>query len=360
VRDPETGKQLYIEVNEEMRPLFDDLAKLLLEGVAYNLLSKELYRRFGYTTPLGKLYRSNQFFDLLYTPAFWGHMAKGYTRESKNGNLRGSWVFDEAVPAPPGVVVARNVVPPVYTGELAEAVRAEMRRRTEMNGRRKPSDTYRFAGLFLCGVCGSPLSVKSKPGYGRRGLICSRAFTRVLDESCSERPLVRHRYLQEQMNTLLEQLIRGTTPGIFEREQQTDQTAQQIKTLTAQVNLLENKLGNLIDEQSNATNNAAREMYRKQIERTGAQLDQANEDLIGLQRKLDEEQYINREEVRTVEELRSLTLECFWKLPDREINQWLRRLMGKRKFVVVSQQIVAVAEPSPQRRNKPYSRIKES
>jgi hypothetical protein len=35
-------------------------------------------------------------------------------------------------------------------------------------------------------------------------------------------------------------------------------------------------------------------------------------------------------------------------------------LMGKRKFVVVSQQIVAVAEPSPQRRNKPYSRIKES
>jgi DNA invertase Pin-like site-specific DNA recombinase len=359
IRDAESGKQLSIEVNEELRPLFDDLAKLLLEGVAYNLLSKELYQRYGHKTRTGKLYRSNQFFDLLYTPAFWGHMAKGYSTSSRNGNVRGAWIFDETVPPPPGVLVARNVVPAVYTGELAEAIKAEMYRRMGMrNGRGKPSDTYRFAGLFVCGICGCSMSTHSKPGYGRRGLKCAGAYSRVMDEKCTERRLVPHRYLQDEINRLLEQLIEGVTPQIFEHEQQGDNTLQKLESLKRQVDLLENKLANLIDEQSNAANNTTREMYRKQIEITGEHLERENEELLGLQRKLDENLHISHEETRTVKELRKLTLECFWKLPDREINQWLRRLMGKRKFVIVSQKIVDVAEPPPKKRSSPFSRIR--
>jgi hypothetical protein len=100
-------------------------------------------------------------------------------------------------------------------------------------------------------------------------------------------------------------------------------------------------------------------MYRAQIEKVGEQLERANEDLLTMQRKIEEEQYINREEVRTVEELRKLTLECFWKLPDREINQWLRRLMGKRRFVVVDRKIVDVAELTPQNHSKPLARRKK-
>lgn len=358
IRDPERGKALRIELNEELRPLFDDLAKLLLEGVAYNYLSKELYARFGYTTPTGKRYHVNQFFELLYSPGFWGHMAKGFTTSSKNGTQRGAWIFDETAPIPAGVIVARNVIPPVYTGELADQVKAELYRRMEIRGNRKPSDTYRFAGLFICGVCGRSMCTNSKPGYGRVGLKCSKAFSRVVDEKCPERRLVSHRYLQEEINKLLEQLIEGATPEIFAREPHNDKTAQRVQSLRSQAETLERKLGNLIDEQSNATNNATREMYRRQIERVGEQLERVNEELLTLERKLDEEQYISREEVRTIQELRKLTLECFWKLPEREINQWLKRLMGKRRFVIIGRKIVDVAEMTPQVRSRPMARRK--
>jgi DNA invertase Pin-like site-specific DNA recombinase len=355
VRDTQSGKTLRLELNEDMLPLFDNLATLLLEGVAYNFLSEELYRRYGHLAPDGKLYRHNQFFDLLYTPAFWGHMAKGYSTASNNGNMRGAWVFDETVPAPAGVVVARNVVPAVYTGELAEAIKAEIYRRMAMTGNRKPDDTYRFSGLFICGVCGSGMSAKSKPGYGRRGLICSRSFSRTVEKNCTENKLVTHKYLQSEMDRLLRQLVEGTTPDIFKAEKQEDDALQRLNALRGQIQNLEQRLATLINEQSSAPN-AARPIYRQQIERLSEQYERLNEESLTLQRKIEEEAYVTREEIRTIDDLRKLTLECFWKLPDREINQWLLRLMGKRKFVIINKQIVDVALPMPQKRANAWSR----
>lgn len=358
IRDPESGKALRIELNEDLHSLFDDLAKLFLEGVAYNFLSKELYNRFGHATALGKPYHPGQFFELFFTPGFWGHMAKGFTQSSKNGVQRGAWIFDETVEPPSGVVVARNVIPPVYTGEIAEAIKEELYRRMELRGHSKPSDTYRFAGLFICGACGRSMCTHSKPGYGRTGLKCSKGYSRVTDEKCTEKLLVPHRYLQAEINKMLQQLIEGVTPQIFERDQQPNNVFERFRSLKSQVQNLERKLANLIDDQSNATSQAARAMYRTQIEKIGEQLERDNEELITVERKIDEEQYLNREEVRTIEELRKLTLECFWNLPEREINQWLRRLMGKRKFVIVDRKIVDVAEPTPQNRSRPLGRRK--
>jgi len=58
----------------------------------------------------------------------------------------------------------------------------------------------------------------------------------------------------------------------------------------------------------------------------------------------------SHDEVRTIDELKRLTLDCFWNLPDREINQWLKRLMGKRKFVVMNREIVGIADLPVKRR----------
>lgn len=343
VRDPETGKAVRLELNDDLRQLFDDLAELFLEGVAYNYLSRELFNRFGHGIRKGKPYRANHFFDLLWTPTFWGHMARRYTSSSENGNMRGAWVFDETVEPPINVLIARNVVPSVYTGDLADEIKAEMYRRMDMTGKRNPHDTYRFAGLFVCGACGTPMSTRSKPVYGRVGLRCSAVYNRTAKIHCDQRLMMPHRKLQAAMENLLEQLVIGASPAIFSTIDTPTEDPKRIKELKERQVKLEAQILALIQEQASAPE-TARALYRQQIEQYSMQLERVNEDLLNLQRKLEETEYRSREEIRTVEELKSLTLECFWNLPDREINQWLRRLMGKRKFVVLDREIVDVVD----------------
>lgn len=344
IRDPETGKAVEVVLDESKFQLFRDLATIFLEGTAYNLLSQELYERFGHANPDGTPYYANAFYYLLFTPVFWGHMARGYTHASKNGDLRGAWIFDETIPPPDGVKVARNVVPAVYVDDLADSMKAELHRRMDVTGRRKANDTYRFAGLFECGECGSSMSTRSKPGYGRVGVRCSTIHNRTSNKECNQRYLTPHRYLQASMEKLLEQLVIGADPELFTKTD--DHTIEQEKQLNALKNEkddLQKNIHFLIEEQMNAPD-SARQFYRQQIEAKSSRLEQLNKQIQVLHFAIEEEQYTSREETRTIEELRKLTLECFWNLPDREINQWLRRLIGKRKFVIIDREITGVIE----------------
>lgn len=351
VRDLQSGKALYLELNPEYQQLFEDLATIFLEGVAYNLLSKELNRRFGHSDTNGKAYRPNYFYELLFSPTFWGHMARRYTYASKNGNMRGAWVFDESVEPPAGVLVARNVIPAAYAGEIADAIKAELYRRMEIGGNRSPKDTYRFAGLFVCGECGSSMCVRSKPDVGRTGLRCSVINARTMNKTCSQSYMTPHRYLQAEMENFLSQLIAGASPEIFNpRHEQGNSEADKLSELKLRKEKLESQILVLIHEQSNA-HQAVQALYRQQIENLSSQLEAVTEATSKLERKLEEDDYLSREEVRTIAELKSLTLDCFWRLPDREINQWLRRLMGRRKFVVLNRELVEVVDLPTKKRS---------
>lgn len=352
IRDTESGKAIKLVLNEDYSQLFDDLVTVFLEGVAYNLISKELYRRFGHVRENGKKYRANYFYELLYSPTFWGHLARGYTSSSKNGNQRGAWAFDETVDPPANVIVARNVIPAVYEGDIADAVIAEMRRRMDVTGNRRSNDTYRYAGLFVCGECGTPMSTRSKPKRGRTGLRCSAVYARTYKIECEQRFLTPHRYLQARIEELLEQLVAGVNPEIFSlQDDNSDHYSNKLKQLKKERDSLQQKILVLISEQSNAPI-VARDLYRQQIETQSNRLDHVANDIQKLERTIEEEGYVSREEVRTLEELRRLTLDCFWRLPDREINQWLRRLMGKRKFVVMDREIIGVVDLPTKKRNK--------
>ena len=349
IRDPESGKALRMELREEYNQLFEDLAELFLEGVAYNFLSRELYKRYGHTASNGKPYRPNMFYELIWTPTFWGHLARRYTSSSVNGNKRGAWIFDETVEPPAGVTVARNVIPPVYAGDLADSVKAEMYRRMDMGGKRKPRDTYRYSGLFICGECTSSMSTKSKPNYGRIGIKCSRIHSRTTQGTCSQNLMTPHRKIQAYVEKLLELLVTGANPDIFRRDENQNDDASRLKHLQSEQRTLEDKMNVLITELAGAPE-AARPHYRKRIESLSIQLERVSEDVYTLQYKLEEDEYRSREEERTIDELKSLTLECFWNLPDREINQWLRRLLGKRKFVIMNREIIGTSEIQPRRR----------
>jgi hypothetical protein len=65
------------------------------------------------------------------------------------------WAFDRSVETPPGVIIEYGTNLAVYTGEQAEIVQAELRRRFEIiRGKTRPHNTKMFTGLLLCGYCG--------------------------------------------------------------------------------------------------------------------------------------------------------------------------------------------------------------
>lgn len=356
VRDPQSGKALYVELNPEYRQLFEELATIFLEGVAYNFLSRQLKSRFGHTNRAGNAYRWNLFYDLFYTPMFWGHMARRYTDTSIMGNMRGAWVFDETIAPPEGVIIARNVVPAVYTGEMADAIRAELYRRMDVSGKRDPKNPYRFAGLFLCGECGSSMSVKSKRGIGRIGVKCSAQYSRIVDKNCTQNLMTPHRYLQAQFENMLEQFVSGANPEIFtlRYDQKTDDSSR-LEKYRSEREKIQHRISAMIRELSDSPE-SARPLYRQQIEQESLRLERIAGEMLIIERKLAEEREQTREEIRTLDELKKLSLDCFWRLPDREINKWLRRLMGKRKFVVVNREIVDVVELPPRKRKSRHKK----
>ena len=108
-------------------------------------------------------------------PIFWGHTARHHnSATSKNGFRFGFWIFDESEPIPEGAIMFRNTHPPVWDGELASLIKAELKRRTEtVRGKSDPAHTHRFSGLGVCAECGSFLATFVNDNY--RGLVCPAA-----------------------------------------------------------------------------------------------------------------------------------------------------------------------------------------
>ncbi|MBK8022302.1 MAG: recombinase family protein [Chloroflexi bacterium] len=144
IRDEKTGKVARLEVDERKRRLWDDLALLILEGVAWASIEDVLYRRFGHVSENGKPYYPNQMYRLLMKPIFWGHMARFHnSKESANGFKLGRWIYDESEPAPPGAIIFRNTHEAVWTGDLSVRVRQEIdRRSSHIRGKARPQTTH--------------------------------------------------------------------------------------------------------------------------------------------------------------------------------------------------------------------------
>ena len=65
-------KRERLEVNESKRRLWDDLATLILEGVAWDNIEDELYKRYGHINPdTGRRYGSRTMYKVVYNPYFW-------------------------------------------------------------------------------------------------------------------------------------------------------------------------------------------------------------------------------------------------------------------------------------------------
>lgn len=337
IRD-ELGRARKLVVKDELRQLFADVATVFLEGVAWNSLERVLYERYGHVGSNGKPYPPRFFHPILIAPVFWGHSARNFwNARSPNVHKRGEWMFDDSVPAPEGVLFYPNTHEPVYTGELAERVKAELRRRMSLRGSARPNGDYPLSGLFACDECGNKLAFVNTHGKWRAAR-CNTAYNLKPPSSCSQRKAMPERYALDYMRRLVS-LIVESDDGLaaLNALMDTPDAPDPTPDLERQVETLEEEGRILIQKQLRAPESMSA-LYDEQMDILGERLNLARQRLDMHRRQAASASEVV-EQVHSIDQMRALG-ERLWQLPPHELNQLLRRALGRRVFLVREGKIV--------------------
>lgn len=349
VRDANTGKAIDLIVDESKRRLWDDAAHLLVdEGIGWMELEGQLYERFGHVGKDGKPYKALRLYELMTNPMFWGHAASHF-RNAKKKIYRGLWRLEPGHAIPAGVTIHYDVYPAVYEGEQSERVKAELRRRDEIvRGKASPTSTLAFSGLFVCAQCNYPLIAQTselvEPKYH-----CVSRYRKLDPPTDCEQSYVylRESEIQTFFHQALERMLEAGTPEAFLPSERTKDN--RIELLDEEIEVAEKRVRRLIQKQV-AADEAVQDIYADEIQSASEQItilrrarDAAYADSLQTTRDQQDRQQVYAE-------LAEIGLAKFWELPRRQINQYLHRLMGKRRLLVLDGHIGA---PTLAKKNKP-------
>jgi len=345
-RDPVNGCALPLEVNEEKRRLWDDLALLILEGVAWELMEMELYQRFGHVHDNGKPYYPHYMYRLVTRPLFWGHIARHhFSFADKDGYRLGAWAYDESEPVPEGVTIWRNTHPPVWKGELADIIRGELRRRSEaVRGRATPHQTQRFSGLGVCAECGSFLTTHVDKGY--RGLICPASKNPKSPKypPCSNTKIVNERKVIALISDYLRLMLEQNTTDVFANRQEPKPNFQaRLDTINGEIESLKEQALTLIRDRATAGRHV-KPIFDEELARIDERLQITKDAQTRLKAESSAEQHTASVQHMALSELATLSVDALWKQESRYINQTLHRLMGKNRLLVLNGEIKGFAE----------------
>jgi len=349
VADPRYRKPV-LSPDPAMRRLLDDLAALMLEGTSYRQLEQTMYDRFGHGRD-GRPYVYTFFYRVLSAAATWGHTAMHYRdRKAPNGQRIGAWIWDESEPVPEGVTIFRNTHEPLYTGDQAARLKAELWRRFEASGRRAPQHTHMFAGLLVCAECLYSMGVSTVYGdyrYYRCGTRWANRATRIA--TCTQGANIRSVEVQAHIHAILEHMLATGDLGAFGGDG-ARALRERRAGIQAELDTTEKRLRRLVNAVKTVdADNPAWAIYTGEIQALGDQLR-------GLRRALDDTdralaQADTADQQLALDEIRAMTLERFWTLPTRTINQLLLRLAGHYRLAVDRDHISHVVV-APERRKR--------
>jgi DNA invertase Pin-like site-specific DNA recombinase len=325
VRD-KSGKILRIEVDESKRRLFDDLAALLLEGVGWGDIERELYGRFGHINPAtGRMYAIHTFYVRIMSPSWWGNASRHHRHKT------GEWIFDAACPAPSRVVIHYGTHPPVWDGEEGERLKAELRRRFGIRGKTRPHHSHMFTGLLVCAGCGRKLIVR--PTYRKTRVRiywqCAMSWKQY-DRLCSQGFLIRNDVIQGWVHDFLVRWLEDSNPDLV---QSGPDQAKHIAGLEREIEQARKRLANLVEAQAGEDSYEIRRTYTDKIRAVGEQIDILKASL-GSAQRMEESPDIVDERRRAYGELKAMGVDGFWALPPNKINQLLHRLLGRSRILV--------------------------
>lgn len=347
-----SGKAVRLLIIEDRRRLFEDATRLLLQGVGWGDMPITLYKQFGHANPKnGKPYSPTTFRTIFYGAWTWEHSARLYThgkRKYGDDTVRkyyGLWAFDEDEPLPPGVEIYRNTCPPVFTGDLAEQVKAELRRRAKiLEGRAGHKNANMFTGLLVCGSCGCRM------GY-RKDIWCSyrcgssdavhkyqpRHACTLEKRTIGEKMVVA--WFQQRLCDMLER----QDPLILQASGEMLNDSGRVDRLYTEIADVEGRIASLLMQRAD-TPSGSQHILSDLINRFDQQLQ-------GLRLALGETESqvkLTRKRAGSThnayEEIRANSLDTFWNLPIGEINRILLMLLGDNRLVVMDGEIVGIAK----------------
>lgn len=311
------GKTETLVLDDSRQRFFADLAELILKGLSYSIIAVELNER-GHRTPKGNLIHAMGIYHLLYSPPTWGALGRHY------GKYYGGWVYDESVPLPEGAEIIRDAIPAVWTGEVAELIKAELRRREEIdrNGRGKSTSIKRFAGLFLCGNCGWKMSYNiAARAYARYR--CQSRYSKFHTHECRARPIY-EKPATEEMKKILQGWIDSGDASNLIRSAKTTDNQSKIRQISEEIERTEKHINALIRQRLDVSE-SVQTQYINQINDAGEQL----EALKAEQRRLQmttEPANVVAHRINAYYELSQITVDELFSRSDTEINQFLHRL----------------------------------
>ncbi|MBZ0302018.1 MAG: recombinase family protein [Anaerolineae bacterium] len=356
IRD-ERGKPVRLVVDESKRRLWDDLVTVLLEGIGWRDIEKELYKRFGHANERGEPWHTNRMYALLTNPTFWGHSAQHYRLEKRFANI-GDWIFEPGHEIPPGVTIHYNTHEAVYEEEQREKVKAEFRRRQGMVGGMRPRNTHRFSGLVVCGECGYYL-ITSNTGTGGKtwGLRCMSHYNQSATRpDCPQNRWIREEYIQEYLHMHIREIVEtGNWSALFEETPAVPNNGRALQQIETEIASLENEIGIMIVQQARQTTQTLHDLFQTQIDRAGERLEILKARQTELCLTESQQQYERQHSQRALEQILQIGLPNFWGLPSHEQQGLLLQLMGNRRLVAKDGVIVGTAE-APKYRRRPQHR----
>lgn len=337
VRDPSNGDIIATILDESKRAIIEDAARVYLGGGGVRTLERRLFEQHGHVDPrTGKPFSPYFFYHLFYNPWFWGNPARRFKGEGLPNRQRvGLWAIEPGHPIPEGTEIHYGKNVPYLKGELAEAVKAKLKRSKRLKGGARPDSAHRFTGLVLCGYCGFSMNFHRRSQQSPTYECASKYFARSRP-GCTEPRRVQQSAVQAWLVDQLDYMAAHRLPDLLARAPEQQTTLDRTKRLASELADVEQEIRSLIQKQARADAGVA-DIYDQELAVRGVRRQ-------SLQKALEEAsrnaaQLDTSDSTAGFDEYLAHGPERFWQLPDPEINRILHRIMGSRMMVVLDGQV---------------------
>lgn len=342
------GDTEHAVVNEDARRLFADIAEFLLAGYSFRSMPNLLAER-GHFRADGKPYPFSTIHQWLVHPTLYGNTAQGFNN-ADTGRGRGFWIFDPDEPAPEHVTIHYGTHPPMYEGETAERVKAEMRRRFNESGRGKPMPRRKFTSLVVCDYCHCASSYRDAGNY--IGMRCRSRMFQSLENDCPNTRLVNEKKLIRFTDDLLRTLAATSDWSLLFTDVEPDDTPQRLASIEREIASVNQQAKELMQERSTVPA-VFMEQFKENMDTLAARMEALKVEQVRLKRQ-SRATSPDASQVQALADYKKLPPGAFWQLPNIEINQWLSRLLGKRRLVIADGDVIGTTgQPRKHRRRSP-------
>lgn len=323
------GHSIAWEVNEDYRYALERAADLLLTGAGWLKVARALNDE-GIPTAKGKRWSGETLRKLFYSPYTWGHSARYYDKQ------QGAWAFDSSEPLPDGVQIARNALPAYWTGQRANAIQAELRRRVEVGKGRAFAETLQsFSGLLLCACCGRPMRFHEWPNGVKSYRCRTNSVIKATGnewQSCDCNPKsIKLDDLISHLTPYIEDIIKRGDTSWWKAP--LDDMTDRLKQLEMEIKKTERTIAGLMLQRAD-TPEAAQGILKEQIDTASRRLETMQANRETWSRESSKRTADTAALAVAVRGIRLATnAAAFWRQPGITVNQAIHALLGKGNYI---------------------------